>query len=84
MGGKYTGDSKGCQKYRGGNSEGLELYNNFLDLVDFQRRKPGCTFEKDLLTALATKPRNRGAAQGEIDPPKARNHMSQLMEIVRV
>ena len=45
---KYTGDSKGCRKYRGWNSEGMKFYNNLLDLVEFQRQRTGCTFERDL------------------------------------
>ena len=81
---KYTGDSKGCQKYRGWNREGMDFYNQLLDLVEFQRQRAGCSFERVLLTALATKPRYRGAAEREIDPPKARNHLDHLMEIVGV
>ena len=58
--------------------------HHLVDLMEEQRNKPSCTFEKDLLTTMATKPRNRGAAQGTADPPKARNHMNLLVEMVGI
>ena len=81
---KYTGDSRGCQKYRGWSSEGLTFYNDLLDLVEEQRNRPGCTFEEVLLTTMATKPRDRGAAQGTDNPATARNHMNLLVQMIGI
>ena len=81
---RFTGDCKDSRKYEGWNASGLEYYNQLLTLVELQRERPGCTFEKDLLTALASKPRNMRARNEGRQQPKARNHMSQLMEMVGV
>jgi hypothetical protein len=81
---RFTGDSKGSRKYEGWNSAGVEFYNDLLSLVERQRARPGCTFERDLLTALATKPKRGRANSSESQPPKARNHVSELMQIVGV
>jgi hypothetical protein len=81
---RFTGESKGSRKYEGWNSAGMEFYNALLGLVETQRGNPGCTFERRLLAALATKPRTGRANDTEIQPPQARNHMSELMQIVGV
>jgi hypothetical protein len=81
---RFTGDSKGARKYEGWNSAGMEFYNELLSLVEKQRNHPGCTFERNLLTALATKPRTGRANDAESQPPKARNDVSELMRIVGV
>jgi hypothetical protein len=62
----------------------MEFYNDLLSLVEEQRARPGCTFELNLLTALATKPKKERANDGESQPPKVRNHVSELMQIVGV
>ena len=82
---RFTGDAKGSRKYEGWNGEGMEFYNQLLGLVEKQRDRRGCTFEMDLLHALAAKPRTSGAnpAGGSV-PEKARNHMNVLMELVGV
>jgi hypothetical protein len=61
----------------------VEFYNELLGLVEKQRGHPGCTFERDLLTALTTRPK-KGRTNGADIPPKARNHVSVLMKIVGV
>jgi hypothetical protein len=81
---RFTGDSKGSRKYEGWNSAGMEFYNELLSLVENQRNQPGCTFEHKLLTALASTPRRGRANDAESQPPKARNHVSELMRIVGV
>jgi hypothetical protein len=81
---RFTGDSKGSRKYEGWNCAGVELYNELLDLVEKQRGRPGCTFERDLLATMATRPKKGGRRNEGERPPAARNHVSVLMEIVGV
>lgn len=81
---RFTGDSKGSRKYEGWNVAGMEFYNELLGMVEKQRDRPGCTFERDLLTALAIKPSRGRAHDRESQPPKARNHVSELMQLVGV
>jgi hypothetical protein len=72
---RFTGESKGSRKYKKGwnSAAGMEFYNKLLGLVGIQRDKPGCTFERGLLTALATKPPRTGRANDtKTQPPKAR------------
>jgi hypothetical protein len=61
----------------------VEFYNELLELVGKQSERPGCTFERDLLTALALKPA-RGRSDTESQAPKVRNRVSELMQIVGV
>jgi hypothetical protein len=79
---KFTGDAKGSRKYEGWNSAGMVFYNQLLSLVEQQRGRRGCTFELDLLTALATRRKKGRANADEIQAPQARNHMDELMRIV--
>jgi hypothetical protein len=81
---RFTGDSKGSRRHEGWNRAGMEFYNELLGLVENQRNCPGCNFESKLLTALASKPRRGRATDAESHPPKARNHVSELMRIVGV
>jgi hypothetical protein len=81
---KFTGDAKGSKKYEGWNGNGMHFYNNLLGLVESQRARTGCTFENDVLYALASKPRNRGGSHEGTAPEKARNHMNVLMDLVGV
>jgi hypothetical protein len=60
------------------------LYNELLSLVEKQRNAPGCPSERELLTALVSRPRKGRAGDVEDQQPKARNHMSELMRIVGV
>ena len=52
--------------------------------MEKQRDRRGCTFEMDLLHALAVKPRTGAHTAGGSVPEKARNHMNVLMELVGV
>jgi hypothetical protein len=81
---RFTGESKGSRKYEGWNSEGVGFYNDLLSLVEKQRNRPGCHFERNLLTALISKQRTGRASDAEDQQTKARNHMSELMRIVGV
>ncbi len=81
---RFTADSKGSRKYEGWNVAGVEFYNELLDLVEKQRYRPGCTFERDLLTALAIRPVRGRVSGSESQAPKVRNRVSELMEIVGV
>jgi hypothetical protein len=81
---RFTGDSKGSRKYKGCNSAGVGFYNELLSLVEKQRNTPGCQFERNLLTALVSRPRTGRARDTEDQQPKARNHISELMRIVGV
>jgi hypothetical protein len=81
---KFTAESKGSRKYEGWNSAGMDFYNDLLTLVEHQRGHPGCTFEHDLMHALASKPKAGRANASESQPPRARNHLGALMQIVGV
>jgi hypothetical protein len=52
--------------------------------IPLDLESPGCTFERNLWTFLATKLRRGRANDAESQPPKARNHVSELMRIVGV
>jgi hypothetical protein len=81
---RFTGDSKGSRKYEGWNSAGVGFYNELLSLLDIQRNNPGCPFERNLLTALVSKPRTGRTSDGEEQQPKARNRVRELLRIVGV
>jgi hypothetical protein len=81
---RFTAESKGSKKFEGWNSEGMECYNDLLGLVEKQRGRTGCTFEYDLLVALSTKQKKRRGNGAESQPPRVRNHMDELMQIVGV
>jgi hypothetical protein len=81
-------DSWGIQKGGGNTKDGMLRWNGVLQRVaphgEKQRDHLGCTFEHDLLTALAIKPSRGRANDTESQPSKARIHVSELMQIVGV
>jgi hypothetical protein len=62
------------------NSARVGFYNKLLSLVENQRNNPGCPFERNLFTALILRPRTGRESDAEDQQPKARNHVSELME----
>lgn len=80
----YTGDSKGSRKYEGWNAEGMNFYNDVLDLITQQRARPGCTFERNLLKKISGKPRGGRKHQDANQAPRVKNNIDQLMQIIGV
>jgi hypothetical protein len=80
----YTGDSKGSRKYEGWSAEGMKFYNEVFDLIGQQRRRRGCTFERNLLKKLASKPKSGGRSREANQAPRVKNNLDELMQMIGV
>jgi hypothetical protein len=80
----HTGDSKGSRKHEGWSAEGMKSCNHALDLVTLQRRRPGCTFDRNLIKRIAGQPKRGKHAEDANQAPRVKNNIDQLMQIAGV
>ena len=67
---RFTRNARGKAKYNGWSGDGIRLYNLVSKVLQAQRNRPGCTFEKTLQQKCIetyTRGNNRGQARQDDD-----------------
>ena len=77
---RFTADAKGSTRYGGWSGEGVNYYNIMLRLIKFQRARPGCRFDRDVMDILVNEKRGgRGTSKKSNAAPRAENMLDDFM-----